>query len=154
MGLPVRPGAPRRRNAASRRRVRTDTAVQRATSQHAAPTPGVIGGLERPSDGPDVLGPRAFWTLAGLERHGLTFAKAVELYADARRLVEEVLAAILAEDETEPFLPDEPLNRAADWCHVTSEEVGRDRTYRIPLSVYFSANSLSLPAVVTARAPI
>src|SRR5262249_46378270 len=60
----------------------------------------------------DVLASRALRTLSSLECDGLAFMKIVETSFTARGAVEEVLVPVTGEDEPEPLVTDEPLDRA------------------------------------------
>jgi hypothetical protein len=53
---------------------------------------------------PDVLGPRAFRSLADIELDAVTFAQIREPFAIHRTLVEEVLVPSVVLDEPEPFV--------------------------------------------------
>src|SRR3954447_11448270 len=64
-----------------------------------------------------MLGAGTLGALPLLERYRLAFAEVVETNALAGRLMEEILAAVLGGDEAEPFVRNEPLDRALGSCH-------------------------------------
>src|SRR4029077_11931200 len=68
----------------------------------------------------NVLAARPLGTLALFERHGLTFTQVVEPGVGAGRVVEEVLVAVARQDEADPCVADEPLDRAVHRCHCES----------------------------------
>jgi hypothetical protein len=65
----------------------------------------------------DVLASGALGTLSSLERDGLSFTEIVETSFATRGGVEEVLVPIICQDETKPFVTDEPFDRAVHGCH-------------------------------------
>src|SRR5689334_6625587 len=69
----------------------------------------------------NALGARSLGTLTLLERHGLSFAQLVEARLPAGGVVEEVLGSVICQDETKPFVADEPLDGAVHrCCHTLS----------------------------------
>jgi|SRR5262245_59379713 len=66
----------------------------------------------------DVLASRALRTLSSLKCDGLAFAKIVETSFTARGAVEEVFVSVTCQDETEPLVTDEPLDRSVHGRHV------------------------------------
>jgi hypothetical protein len=55
--------------------------------------------------------------LSALERDGLTLAKFIEPDVAARRVVKEVLIAVVCGDEAEPFVADEAFDSTVHRCH-------------------------------------
>jgi hypothetical protein len=53
---------------------------------------------------PDVLGTRAFWSLANVELDAVTLTKILEPLAIHRTLVEEVFVSTIALDEPKPLV--------------------------------------------------
>src|SRR5436190_11445427 len=73
---------------------------------------------QRASDDADAFGARSLRPLALLEGHRLAFAELVEPRALTGRIVEEVLVAVVRQNEPETLVTDEPLDRAVRCCHV------------------------------------
>src|SRR6266851_3610095 len=65
----------------------------------------------------DVLASGALGTLSPLERDGLPFTEIVETSFATCRAVEEVLVPVTGQDETKPFVTDEPFDRAVHGRH-------------------------------------
>ena len=65
-------------------------------------------------DRADVLAAGTLRTLALFERHCLTHPELVEGDAGAGRLVEEILIAIVGQNETESLFTDEALDRTVE----------------------------------------
>jgi hypothetical protein len=63
--------------------------------------------------------------LPSLECDSLSFAKIVEASFTARRVMEEVLVPVSGQDETEPFVTDEPFDRAVHerQCEISLQSM-------------------------------
>src|SRR6476620_7887445 len=61
---------------------------------------------------PDILTARALGTMSHVKGHRLPLAKLVERGLHASRLMEEILRPVACCDEPEPFVADEPFDRA------------------------------------------
>src|SRR5690349_19962662 len=68
--------------------------------------------FERDLGRSDVFAAGAFRTLTAIECHTLSFALLVEGGLTARRIVEEVLVAVVRQDKAEALVADESLDRA------------------------------------------